>query len=100
VLDQKTSEPIIFATIGLIGKAKGVIANMDGSFRLPLSYLEVIDSIGVSSIDYEKKAFELKELSYTDSNILYLKLGIVSLDEAEVSAKKNENSMQKKLFVA
>jgi hypothetical protein len=56
VLDQKTSEPVIFATIGLIGKAKGVITNMDGSFRLPLSYLEVIDSIGVSSMGYEKKS--------------------------------------------
>jgi len=56
VLDQKTNEPIIFATVRLIGKAKGVITNMDGSFRLPLSCLEAIDSIGVSSMGYEKKS--------------------------------------------
>ncbi len=37
VLDQKTGEPVIFATVRLIGKAKGVITNMDGGFRLPLS---------------------------------------------------------------
>jgi hypothetical protein len=97
VLDQKTGEPIIFATIGLIGKAKGVITNMDGSFRLPLSYLEVIDSIGVSSMGYEKKAFELKGLSYTDINILYLKPGIVSLDEAVVSAKKRRELSAKRI---
>lgn len=97
VLDQKTSEPIIFATIGLIGKAKGVITNMDGSFRLPLSYLEVIDSIGVSSMGYEKRAFELKGLSYTDINILYLKPGIVSLDEAVVSAKKKRELSAKRI---
>lgn len=97
ILNQKTGEPIIFATVRLIGKAKGVITNMDGSFRLPLSYLEVIDSIGVSSMGYEKKAFELKGLSYTDINILYLKPGIVSLDEAVVSAKKKRELSAKRI---
>lgn len=97
VLDQKTGEPIIFATVRLIGKAKGVITNMDGSFRLPLSYLEVIDSIGVSSMGYEKKAFELQGLSPYDTNILYLIPGVLSLSEAVVSAKKKRELSAKRI---
>jgi hypothetical protein len=45
----------------------------------------------------KKKAFELKGLSYTDINILYLKPGIVSLDEALVSAKKKRELSAKRI---
>jgi hypothetical protein len=70
---------------------------MDGSFRLPLSFQEAKDTIEVSSLGYEKKAFELKGLSYADSNILYLMLGVLSLSEALVSAKKKRKLSAKRI---
>lgn len=36
VLDKETGEPVVFATVRIKDQAKGVITNMDGSFRLPL----------------------------------------------------------------
>ena len=35
VIDQSTGEPVIFASVLLKGKARGVITNLDGGFRLP-----------------------------------------------------------------
>lgn len=34
VLDQKTGEPVVFATVRILGKARGVIAYMEGSLLL------------------------------------------------------------------
>jgi len=97
VLDQNTGEPIIFATVRTMGKAKGVITNMDGSFRLPLTYREDGESIEVSSMGYEKKVFELQKLSPNDINILYLTPGVLSLTEAVVSAKKKRELSAKRI---
>lgn len=97
MLNQKTGDPIVFATVRLIGKAKGVITNMDGSFRLPLSFKEANDTIEVSSMGYDKKEFELQGLSPYDTNILYLTPGVLSLSEVVVSAKKKRELSAKRI---
>jgi hypothetical protein len=88
VLDQKTGEPVVFATVRILGKAKGVITNMDGSFRLPLEYREAGESIAISSMGYEKKEYELQKLSPEYINIIRLNPGVLTLTEAIVAAKK------------
>jgi hypothetical protein len=88
VLDQKTGEPVVFATVRILGKAKGVVTNMDGSFRLPLTYRAAGESIQISSMGYVKKEFELQKLSPQDINIIRLDHGVFSLTEAVVRAKR------------
>ena len=88
VLDQTTGEPVVFATVRIKDQAKGVITNMDGSFRLPLSYREDGESIEISSMGYEKKEYKLLELSAKDINIIRLKPGVLSLSEAIVKGKR------------
>ena len=88
VLDQTTGEPVVFATVRIKDQTKGVITNMDGSFRLPLSYREDGESIEISSMGYEKKEYKLLELSPRDINIIRLKPGVLSLAEAIVKGKK------------
>ena len=97
VIDQKTGEPVVFATVRIKGKAKGVVTNTDGSFRLPLSFREAGESIQISSMGYEKKEFELLKLSPTDINILRLNPGIFSLTEAIVSARKKREPSAKQI---
>ncbi|APQ18181.1 peptidase associated/transthyretin-like domain-containing protein [Maribacter hydrothermalis] len=41
VLDNVANESIIFTTVGVKGKSKGVITNMNGGFRLPLSFRNI-----------------------------------------------------------
>ena len=38
VIDQNTGEPVVFASVLLKGKARGVVTNLDGGFRLPARY--------------------------------------------------------------
>jgi hypothetical protein len=88
VLDEKTGEPVVFATVRVKGMAKGVITNMDGSFRLPMQFREDEKSIVISSMGYEKKEYELLKLSPKGINIIRLKPGVFSLTEAIVKGKK------------
>ncbi|WP_281542640.1 carboxypeptidase-like regulatory domain-containing protein [Maribacter aestuarii] len=88
VLDRTTGEPVIFATVRIKDKARGVITNMDGSFRLPMTYRGAGESIEISSMGYEKKEYELLKLSPRDINIIRLSPGVLSLTEAVVKGKK------------
>ena len=87
VLDQETSDPVVFATVSIKGKANGVITNMDGSFRLPLYLREAGESIEISFMGYEKKEFDLQKFSPNDINIVRLVPGVFTLNEAVVIAK-------------
>jgi hypothetical protein len=100
VLDQKTGEPVVFATVRLIGKAKGVITNMDGSFRLPLSYMGEIESIEVSSMGYETKQILIDPFLEGSSNIVMLNPSIFELSEAVISAKLKRMSARQIVKVA
>ncbi|MDC6405045.1 MULTISPECIES: carboxypeptidase-like regulatory domain-containing protein [Maribacter] len=98
VLDGETKEPVVFATVRILGKAKGVITNMDGSFRLPLEFREAGESIAITSMGYTKKEYGLQQLSPSDINIIYLEAGVLELSEAVVKAKgkrfRNLNAKQ------
>jgi hypothetical protein len=84
ILDQTTGEPVVFATVRIKDKAKGVVTNTDGSFRLPLYFRAAGESIEISSMGYEKTEYELLQLSPKDINIIRLTPGIISLNEAIV----------------
>ena len=60
VLDQKTNEPIPFATIQY-GEHRGVISNEDGVFNFTLrKKAKATDSVHLSSMGYENKSFSLQ----------------------------------------
>ncbi len=88
VIDQKTGEPVIFASVLLKGKARGVITNMDGGFRLPVRYREEGISLRISSMGYQKKEVLLQQLSVTAINTIRLAPGVLELTEAVVKGKK------------
>ncbi len=90
VTNQNTKEPVVFATVVLKGAAKGIITNMDGSFRLPVRYKDAGDTIQISSMGYQKKNVALRELLLHSSNIIQLVPGILELDEAVVRAKRKK----------
>jgi len=90
VTDQNTKEPVVFATVVLKGAARGIITNMDGSFRLPMRYKEAGDTLQISSMGYQKKDVALGQLSMHSSNIIQLVPAILELEEAVVSAKKKK----------
>ena len=98
VIDQNTGEPVVFASVLLKGKARGVITNLDGGFRLPARYRVEGVTIQISSMGYQKKDVPLDELSLTSLNIIRLVPGALELTEAVVSAKKKREPTARQII--
>ncbi len=88
VIDEKTEEPVIFATVRIKGKAKGVITNMDGSFKIPSFFKKEGDTLLISSMGYVSTPIALSDVVYDKLNIIRLKPNIVTLNEVVVRANK------------
>lgn len=62
VTDEKTGEPIVSASVQVVGTSKGTYANRDGVFKLP--QIENVKQIRVSSIGYESKVINITDDDY------------------------------------
>ncbi|SNR16912.1 carboxypeptidase-like regulatory domain-containing protein [Tenacibaculum jejuense] len=72
IIDAETFEPISFATVKLMGTQRGVIANYNGQFGLPLDKIKNITSIEISSIGYQTTSFNINTFSLKKINIIKL----------------------------
>lgn len=88
LLNAISKEPIPFATIQLQNYAIGVISNADGGFKIPLKFQTLGDVLEVSSMGYETRIVLISELISNEINIIYLKAGIIELNEAVLKARK------------
>lgn len=62
VLDKKTKEPLVFATVQ-IGEKYGVITNDEGVYKIQTHRFSETDSIKFSSMGYGSKSFMLKDFA-------------------------------------
>jgi len=62
VTDEKTGEPIISASVQVVGTSKGTYANRDGVFKLP--QINDVKQIRVSSIGYKSKVISISDKDY------------------------------------
>lgn len=84
VIDQKTNEPVPYATIQL-SENNGIITNEEGNFSFVWEQpVTATDSIYISSMGYEKTSIALEKL--TDS-IIYITPKAIELGSAYVSNK-------------
>ena len=83
VIDQKTNEPISFATIQY-ARNRGVITNDEGFFTInrPASKLE---SISISSVGYAAKEIKVSDIK---GEIIYLQAEVIQLEDVFISDKK------------
>lgn len=88
LLDAKSQEPIVFASIRIKNRALGVISNVDGSFKIPLKYKELGDIIEISSMGYQNTEILISNLSVYEVNIVRLQPAVLELDETVVSVKR------------
>lgn len=84
VYDIKTKDPVPFASIRLVGKETGMIANEDGSYYLPASVFRKTDSILVSSVGYTSRKLVVRSLK--DSANIGLAPLVYDLKEVSISA--------------
>lgn len=58
IVDAKSQEPVLFATVLVVNKNKGVASNTDGKFEFPVDFE---DKIKITSIGYEPILFTITE---------------------------------------
>ncbi|WP_029905160.1 carboxypeptidase-like regulatory domain-containing protein [Prevotella sp. 10(H)] len=72
VTDAASKSPVEFASIGILNKDIGTVADFDGCFSLNISQVESNDSIRFSSIGFESKTFLVKEIIFTENYTVQL----------------------------
>ncbi len=93
VLDTESKYPVSFATIRFENVQKGVIADEEGDFRLPLDYKESNKTIIISSIGFETLKVSVSTLKNGIVNIIYLKPRIETLNAVLINGKTNTKGL-------
>ena len=85
VYDAKSHDPVPFATLKLLGKDGGMIANEDGRYYLPAGVFLKSDSVLVSSVGYVSRRIAVRSLK--DSANIGLTPMVYDLKEVNIVAK-------------
>ncbi|SDS60215.1 CarboxypepD_reg-like domain-containing protein [Formosa sp. Hel1_31_208] len=89
LLDSKTQQPVVFATVAVKDQNVGVIADDNGNFRLPIKYKTNDNIIVISCIGYKTLAINVNTLIVGQLNILKMVPQIESLDAVTIVANKS-----------
>jgi hypothetical protein len=84
VLSTSNNEPLIYASIGVIGTSLGTITNEEGYFNLGINGLPLNSQVRFSMVGFRSKTFTIEELSNKD-NTLRLECEIYKLPEIIVN---------------
>ncbi|MEM9680400.1 MAG: carboxypeptidase-like regulatory domain-containing protein, partial [Bacteroidota bacterium] len=87
ILEDGTDVPVSYATIRIKGTNQGVIADYDGTFRLPFRYMESNTIILITSIGYSSKEIDVTDLKRDQLNVIYLKTQVEALDAVVINSK-------------
>lgn len=86
IIDNKTSEPISYATVLIKGSDLGVIADYNGEFRMPTKYYDT-SVIIISSIGYRTSEIPLNSLKLKEINIIKINPQTEALDVVVVNSR-------------
>lgn len=87
VLSKSTREPIIYASVGVINRNLGTVADTLGNFSLNIPAEFINDSIRISSIGYIAKTFAVKDIQIIPDTI-YLADNVMMLKEVVVKPQR------------
>lgn len=86
LVDATQLEAVPFATIKVKDKSLGVITNIDGTFKIPIRFKEVGETLEISCMGYITQEVLLDDLFVGQSNIILIKPGAFELSGAIVFA--------------
>lgn len=92
ITDLNTGEPVIFATVQIIGLSKGVISNAEGDFRIPYNIMPLEARLRISSMGYETRELSVGDYPVGKVAIIQIRPQIFFLNEAVVTADRREPS--------
>ncbi|WP_296323053.1 carboxypeptidase-like regulatory domain-containing protein [Winogradskyella sp.] len=92
VIDSQSNMPIAYATVQIKDKNIGIVANDDGSFRIPENYKINNYVLEISCIGYKTKFVELKNIVLKQDNVIKLTPKIELLDQVVINANTSNGS--------
>ncbi|MFP4846571.1 carboxypeptidase-like regulatory domain-containing protein [Winogradskyella sp. PE311] len=92
VIDKESKIAVSYATIQIVNTTKGTIANIDGDFRIPLKFWKENGKILISSIGFETKLVDLKNLNSKGINVLEITPKAEELSQVVIKASKKSST--------
>lgn len=89
IIHFKDKTPIPFATLIIKNRAKGLISNIDGGFKVPYELYKK-DTLVISSIGYSSKEIPLSSLPTDIINLIILEEKTEILDEVIIVGKRKK----------
>jgi hypothetical protein len=86
VRSMDNEQPIEYAGIRLKNSGKGAITDKNGNFSFQVKKSELIDSIEVSSLGYEKEEYIASGFTEGSNHVVYLKLKELKLQTVQINA--------------
>ena len=92
VIDAEAKSPIPYATIQFDDSNRGMVANIDGDFRIQFSYKQKYKNIVISSIGYKTLIVTLDGLENKKINTIELQPKVEALDAVVLKASTKTNT--------
>jgi hypothetical protein len=90
ILDSKTRNELIFASITVSGTSISTISNSEGNFSIKIPTEKQNSSLIISFLGYNNKVVPIKELK-PEKNVLYLEPSNTMLEEVVVNVRDAKN---------
>jgi len=90
LIDAKTSEPLAYVNIGILGKNIGTVSNTSGAFEIELDSKHDDATLRMSMLGYESQEFLVSTFRKMrcENATIELKPVVTELKEVEISGKK------------
>jgi len=92
LINLKTKEAVVFATIRIKGKNLATISDENGNFRIPEKYKATNDTLQISSIGFKSKTVLIQSLKEGIVNIIPLDEALENLSEVVIYGTKKKRS--------
>lgn len=100
VVDSLSSEPISFATIRINNTNRGLIADEEGNFSLPLELQTQKDTLIISSIGFKTTYIDLESFDKTIINIIEIAQKVEVLETVTITKIKGKTPIKPKSLTA
>ena len=97
VLDSKSNNPLVFASLNLEGTNISTVTNTEGAFLLKVPKSIEDGNVIVSFLGYRNKTIPLSELK-EDKNRIELDISVTELSEVNISVPKNAYALVKEVL--
>jgi len=87
ICSMENGEPLEFAGVQLKNAGKGGITDKNGNFSFQVKRSELVDSIEVSSLGFEKASYIASSFTEGSEHIVYLKFKVIDLQTVNIRAR-------------